>query len=203
MTPSTRCCGWPAARPPTSGATRTTWWAKPPRIPTTTPAWSPCTSADVARLTGPGPVPGGQGLLPAVVHRQPVGQPGDPERLGVPVSRTGQDQLPARRLQPFPVTDDDRERAGVHEVHGGQIENDPPVLPPGPGQEVVELAAGHDVQLAPGRHDQAFAATLRREPELRHIHLRISLSGPMPRHIVCWVGRSLRSAHSGAAKGNS
>ncbi len=57
---------------------------------------------------------------------------------------------PRDLLQALPVADDDRERAGVHEIHRGQVKHDLHVRLAGLRQGLVELAARHDVEVTSG-----------------------------------------------------
>jgi hypothetical protein len=52
------------------------------------------------------------------------------------------------------VPDDDGQRAGVHEIYGGEVEDDAVGIMPYGGQVLVEFTAGHSVQLAADRHDR-------------------------------------------------
>jgi hypothetical protein len=80
------------------------------------------------------------------------------------------------------VADDHRQRAGVHEVHFRQVQDDAALLAPDAGKVLVELAAGHDVELTADRDDHAVVAVLGREAEFRHVHLRTAsqLREPLP-----------------------
>ena len=127
------------------------------------------------------------GLLHGVVARQPVGQARDPQRLGVPVPGPGQGQDPVPRGELLPVPDDDRQRAGVHEVDGGEVEDDAVGLMARRGQVLVELAAGHRVELAADRHDRDLAVAVRRQSEPLHNHSprTASTQSNRTRPIVC------------------
>ena len=63
-----------------------------------------------SRGPGAGSGQGGEGLVDGVVHRQPVGQAGDPQRLGVAVARAGQ-QEPAALVR-LPAASASRSRPG-------------------------------------------------------------------------------------------
>src|SRR5215472_8951754 len=127
------------------------------------------------------------GLLHGVVARQPVGQARDPQRLGVPVPGPGQGQDPVPRGELLPVPDDDGQRAGVHEVDGGEVKDDAVGLTARRGQVLVELAAGHRVELAADRHDRDLAVTVRRQSEPLHHHSprTASTQSNRTRPIVC------------------
>src|SRR5260370_36192967 len=105
--------------------------------------WDACGGPSVAfaRLTIDW-LSGSDRLIDAAVQREAVSQPGDPERLRVPVASAGQHQRSAYRLQPLPVADDHGQRARVHELDGGPGEHEPAPLPAGPPAVVVRPAGG-------------------------------------------------------------
>src|ERR1039457_5589684 len=59
-----------------------------------------------------GPRARGGGLLHALVKRQPVGKPGDPQCFRVLVARARERKRPAGGRELLPVADDDSQRTG-------------------------------------------------------------------------------------------
>jgi multicomponent Na+:H+ antiporter subunit D len=119
-----------------------------------------------------------EGLLHAFVAGQPVGESGDPQRLGVPVAGARQRQRSAGGHELLPVTDDDRQAARIHEVDSREIEDHPAACPPGLCQAVVELPARDDIEVTADCDDHAIAPALGRQPESFHPASR--RTGPLP-----------------------
>src|SRR5215470_2880538 len=197
-TAATSATTWPAAAAPSPTAPAATACGSSTSSATWSSCARPAPASPSACISGSGPRPepggapgvrgrpaplaaalavvpraardGRDGLLQGVVARQPVGQARDPQRLGVavPGASEGQDPIPGREL--LPVPDDDGQRAGVHEIDGGEVKDDAVGIMPRAGQILVELTAGHGVQLAADRHDRDRAVTVRRQSESLHAY---------------------------------
>src|SRR5262249_11402214 len=129
---------------------------------------------------------GRDGLLEGVVARQPVGEASDPQRLGVPVpgAREGQDPVAGGELLSVPA--DDRQRACVHELEGGEVRDDAVGVGAGGGRVLIDPAACARAKLAANRHDRDPAVALRRQSEPFHAHSpTLDTQSNRTRPIVC------------------